>query len=58
MIESKKIQRTIYVEDELWNRVMEKAGRHDIDRSVSQLARRLLEMWVNDEIEPYKEKVK
>ncbi len=44
--------------EDLWERVKDKANRPDINRSVSSIAIRLLEMWLNGEVLPYPEKEK
>lgn len=52
----KNEQRAIYVKVDLWEQAMKKAKSPQIDRSLSQIIRRLLEMWLNDEVAPYPEK--
>lgn len=48
--------KSIYIPDkELWGRIENKARRPDIDRSVSQIAVRLFEMWLRGDILPYPE---
>ena len=51
----KNEQRAIYVDGSLWKRAMDKAKSPQIDRSLSQIIRQLLKMWLNDEITPYRE---
>lgn len=52
---SKDNKKSIYVDNKLWVEAEQKAKRPEIDRSISQIIRRLLEMWVNDEVMPYPE---
>lgn len=52
---SKENKKSIYVDNELWVEAEQKAKRPEIDRSISQIIRRLLEMWVNNEVMPYPE---
>ena len=48
--------KTIYIPDEsLWERVVKKADRPEIDRSVSQLVRRFFELWLDGKIDLYSE---
>lgn len=48
--------KSLYVPDEsLWEQVKEKAGRSDVDRSISRIVCRLLEMWIKQEVIPYPE---
>lgn len=50
-----KAQRAVYIEDSIWNKARLKAQEPHIDRSLSQIIRRLLEMWLNGEVIPYPE---
>lgn len=49
-------KKSIYVDSELWAKAEEKARRPEIDRSISQIVRRLIEMWVEGEVVPYPER--
>jgi hypothetical protein len=51
--ESKMIQRTVRLPDTLWTRAIDKANGL---MSVSAVIRRLLEMWINDEIDIHRKK--
>lgn len=51
-------QVSIYMDDmALWRKALEKAGRPQINRSISQIIRRLLEMWLAGEVIPFKNEV-
>mgnify|MGYP002078922620 CR=1 FL=1 len=47
------IQRTVRLPDTLWTRAIDKANGL---MSVSAVIRRLLEMWINDEIDIHRKK--
>lgn len=55
-MDNNKQQRAIYVDDKLWNEAVQKSNQPKIDRSLSQIIRRLLEMWVGGEVKPYPER--
>ena len=55
MNEKNMVSRSVYVDRNIWDEASWKCERPNIQRSISQIVNRLLELWIDGEVVPYPE---
>lgn len=50
------ITKSVYVRRAIWDEAIHKSNRPDIQRGISQIVDKLLELWIDGKVMPFPEK--